>query len=129
MGKPLGKIMIAYGLFLLLIGVLGYLSNPEKAKTALLSGGTFGLLSIAWGVLLIRGARWAWVAAVTTTVLLSGVFLWRASVGWMAVSGGQTEKRTAAVLITTMLLGSLATLGLLIALRRRGADTLPPKLL
>lgn len=125
MNKPLGRVVIAYGLFLMGIGLLGFLSNPEKAKTALLSGGTFGLLSIAWGVLLIRGVRWAWGAAVTTAVLLSGVFIWRASVGWMAVSGGQTEKRTAAVLITVMLAGSLVTLGLLVGLRRRGADHPP----
>lgn len=119
MSKPIGKVVIAYGLFLALIGVLGFLSNPEKAKTALLSGGTFGLLSIAWGVLLVRGVRWAWGAAVATTVLLSGVFLWRASVGWLAVSGGQGEKRTAAILITVMLGGSLVTLGLLVVSRRR----------
>lgn len=119
--KPIGRVVVAYGLFLMLIGVMGFLSNPEKAKTALLSGGTFGLLSIAWGVLLIRGRRWAWAAAVATTVLLTGVFIWRASAGWIAVSGGQAEKRTAAVLITVMLAGSLVTLWLLIASRRATA--------
>jgi uncharacterized membrane protein (UPF0136 family) len=122
MSRTLGRIVIAYGLFLILIGILGYFSNPEKAKTALLSGGTFGLLSMAWGVFLIRDARWAWGAAVTTAVLLSGVFIWRASVGWIAVSEGQTEKRTAAVLITAMLVGSLVTIGLLVGLRRKAAN-------
>lgn len=43
--------LILYGAFLIVIGLLGYLSNPEKAKTALMSGGTFGALSILWGVL------------------------------------------------------------------------------
>jgi uncharacterized membrane protein (UPF0136 family) len=126
MNRRLGGIVIAYGLFLILIGVLGYLSNPEKAKTALLSGGTFGLLSIAWGALLLRGARRAWAAAAATTVFLSGVFIWRASVGWIAVSRGQGEKRTAALLITLMLAASLATLTLLLLARRRGGP-LPPK--
>ena len=42
---------ILYGAFLIVMGLLGYLSNPEKAKTALMSGGTFGALSIVWGVL------------------------------------------------------------------------------
>ena len=43
--------LILYGAFLIIMGLLGYLSNPEKAQTALLSGGTFGALSIVWGVL------------------------------------------------------------------------------
>jgi uncharacterized membrane protein (UPF0136 family) len=30
------------------IGLIGYFSNPEKARTALISGGTFGTLSIIW---------------------------------------------------------------------------------
>lgn len=42
--------LIFYGAFLIFMGLLGYLSNPEKAKTALMSGGTFGVLSILWGV-------------------------------------------------------------------------------
>jgi len=42
--------LIFYGGLLVLAGLAGYLSNPEKAKTALISGGTFGALSILWGV-------------------------------------------------------------------------------
>ena len=41
--------------YLIVMGLVGYLSNPEKAKTALMSGGTFGALSILWGVLGARG--------------------------------------------------------------------------
>jgi uncharacterized membrane protein (UPF0136 family) len=115
MNAFLGKAVVAYGVFLILIGVIGFLSNPEKAKTALLSGGTFGLLSAVWGVLVIRGARWARKAALATTVLLAGVFVWRAAVGWAAVAQGQSEKRTAAVLITVMLAGSLVIFCLLVA--------------
>lgn len=40
--------------------------------------------------------------------LLSGVFIWRASVSWMAVASGQSAKLTAAVLITAMGLASIA---------------------
>ncbi len=47
--------LILYGAFLIGCGALGYWSNPEKAKTALMSGGTFGALSILWGVLGARG--------------------------------------------------------------------------
>jgi hypothetical protein len=92
------------------MGLLGFLSNPEKAKTALMSGGTFGLLSILWGVLGARGFRWSRPAAITTTCLLTLVFLWRASVGWLTVIDGKREKLFAAGLITLMLVASVPML-------------------
>ena len=108
MNAKLGKGMIAYGLFLIAIGAAGYLSNPEKAATALMSGGTFGALSILWGWLMSRGVGWSlWAASATTTLLLI-VFAWRASVSWMAFAGGASEKLTAAILITLMGAASLA---------------------
>ena len=110
--------LIFYGCFLIVMGLLGYLSNPEKARTALMSGGTFGALSILWGVLLARGVRWSLPAAVTTTGLLAVVFVWRASVGWLAVLEGQAEKRFAAGLITVMLAASIAMLLRLIKTRK-----------
>ena len=102
--------LILYGAFLFVMGLLGYWSNPEKAKTALMSGGTFGALSILWGVLGARGVRWSLSAAFVTTGLLTMVFAWRASVGWLAVLDGKSEKLFAAVLITAMLTGSLLML-------------------
>lgn len=108
--NKLGTWVIGYGAFLIAIGVIGYLSNPEKAATALVSGGTFGLLSLAWGVLLRRGKEWARWAALATTGFLTVVFAWRATVSWLAVQGGQSEKLVAAVLITAMGVASLATL-------------------
>jgi len=105
--------LILYGGFLIAMGLLGYLSNPEKARTALLSGGTFGALSILWGVLGARGTRWVVPAAVGTTALLTLVFAWRATVGWQAVIEGQPEKRFAALLLTTMLAASAVLLPVL----------------
>jgi uncharacterized membrane protein (UPF0136 family) len=102
--------LIFYGAFLILCGLLGYLSNPEKAKTALMSGGTFGALSIVWGVLGARGFRWSLPAALVTTALLTLVFAWRASVGWLAVIDGKREKLFAASLITLMLAASVLML-------------------
>ena len=102
--------MIFYGAFLMVMGLLGFLSNPEKAKTALMSGGTFGLLSILWGVLGARGFRWSRPAAIVTTGLLTLVFVWRASVGWLAVLDGNREKLFAAILITLMLAASVPML-------------------
>ena len=110
--------LIFYGGFLILLGMLGYLSNPEKAKTALMSGGTFGALSIVWGVLGARGVRWSLPAALATTGLLALVFAWRASVGWLAVIDGKREKLFAASLITLMLVASVLMLLCLLKSRK-----------
>jgi uncharacterized membrane protein (UPF0136 family) len=118
MNPKTARYLIFYGCFLIVMGLLGYLSNPEKAKTALMSGGTFGTLSILWGALGARGVRWSLLAAVTTTGLLVVVFFWRASVGWLAVLDGQAEKRFAASLITAMLAASIAMLFRLIKTRK-----------
>jgi uncharacterized membrane protein (UPF0136 family) len=122
MNQKLGSWMIGYGAFLIVMGAVGYLSNPEKAATALLSGGTFGGLSMAWGVLLRRGHDWARWGALATAGLLMVVFTWRASVGWFAVHAGQSGKLVAALLITAMGLASLATLRVLTSSRRSGVS-------
>ena len=102
--------LILYGAFLIVMGLLGYLSIPEKAKTALMSGGTFGALSLVWGVLGARGVRWTLPAAVVTTGLLALALVWRASVGWLAVIDGKRENIFAASLITLMLAASVLML-------------------
>jgi hypothetical protein len=123
MPTSLGKWMIGYGAFLVAAGVTGYLSNPEKAATALLSGGTFGGLSVAWGLLLLRGRGWAYPAALATTGLLTLVFAWRSTATWLAVSGGRPEKLFAAVLITAMFAASAVTIVVLLRARARRAAT------
>jgi uncharacterized membrane protein (UPF0136 family) len=110
--------LILYGGFLMLVGLAGYLSNPEKAKTALISGGGFGALSMLWGVLGARGVRWSLSAALTSTGLLAVVFGWRASVSWLAVLDGHRAKWFAASLITLMLAASIAMLIRLIKARK-----------
>jgi uncharacterized membrane protein (UPF0136 family) len=117
--------LIFYGSFLILAGLAGYLSNPEKAKTALVSGGTFGALSILWGVLGARGVRWSLPAAIVTTGLLALVFAWRASVSWLAVLDGNSEKLGVASLITLMLAASVVMLPVLFRARSsRKSETL-----
>jgi hypothetical protein len=121
MNKRNAVILMAYGAFLILIGLLGYLSNPEKAKTALMSGGTFGLLQIGLGLLAMRGWRPATVVAVGVAALLGLVFSWRATVSWMAVAGGNADKLVAAVLITSMLSATVVVAGLLWIGRKKSA--------
>lgn len=114
MNVKLGRWMMAYGTFLMVMGLVGYLSNPAKATTALISGGVFGGLSMLWGILLTRGQSWSRWTAIATTGLLTAVFVWRASVSWAAFSDGQAEKWVAATIISAMGLASLVMLALLV---------------
>lgn len=100
------------------MGFAGFLSNPEKAKTALMSGGTFGAISILWGMLGTRGVRWSLPAALATTGLLAAVFAWRAGVSWLAVFDSHGAKWFAASLLTLMLAASIAMLFRLIKARK-----------
>jgi uncharacterized membrane protein (UPF0136 family) len=113
-----GRWFLGYGGFLILCGLLGYLSNPAAAKTALISGGTFGLLSAAWGFWMLRGGgKPAWFAAAATTLLLLAAFTWRSVASWQAFFEGE-PKLIAAVLISAMWVGTVASLAVLWNSRR-----------
>lgn len=111
-----GKWFVGFGAFLILCGVAGFLSNPAGAKTALLSGGTFGALSIIWGVLLLRGMGWARLAGLAMTAFLALVFAWRATAGWMSYAAGE-PKFFAAALISLMFSGSVVTFAVIYSRR------------
>lgn len=122
--KSIATALIAYGAFLILAGLVGFLSNPEKAKTALMSGGTFGLLNIGLGILALRGWRPSASVALGVAAFLGLVFVWRSSVSWMAVSAGQSEKLVAATIISTMLAATVALIVYLLRARGRTAWSL-----
>ena len=106
----IGRWYIGFGLFLILCGLAGYASNPAAAKTALMSGGTFGTLSAIWGFWMLKGGRIAaFVAALLTTLMLCAAFSWRSVVSWQAFADGE-PKLFAAVLITSMLIASVASI-------------------
>ncbi len=106
--------LVLFGLFLILLGVMGYMTHPEKARTALIFGGGFGALWMLFGILSARGLRWSWPAALATTALLALVCLWRASLSWLAVADGQTEKAFASLIVSLMFAVSASMLFLLL---------------
>jgi uncharacterized membrane protein (UPF0136 family) len=116
--KSISKGLCVYGTFLIIVGLIGYLSNPEKAKTALLSGGTFGALNIALGWLGSRGWKRSIPIALVVCLLLGGVFTWRTIVSWMAHAEGQPDKLVPAVLISSMLMATVVMIMLLVRSRK-----------
>jgi hypothetical protein len=102
--------LIGYGAFVFLMGVLGYLSNPEKAGTALKSGGMVAGLSLVWAIGWWSQRRWALFGAAATLALVGAVFIWRSSVSWRAYFGGESQKLTAALLITAMFIATAVVL-------------------
>ena len=117
--KRIALALCGYGVFLMLAGLTGYLSNPEKAKTALLSGGTFGLLNLALAGLALRGWKPSVPIATGTAVFLGIVFTWRSIVSWVAFAGGQPEKRVAAMIISAMLAATILLVVFLFRARKR----------
>lgn len=107
--RQLGYTLIGYGIFLFIIGMVGFLSNPEAAKTALISGTVFGGLSCLFGVFLQRGKTKAAVPAIAMLAFLAIIFSWRSSASWRSVAEGE-PKLLAAVLISSMLAATILML-------------------
>lgn len=123
MNSQTAACLAIYGFFLLLLGVSGYFTNPEKAGTALISGGSFGALSILWGILGAKGIRWSKPAALLTSSLLGAACVWRGSLGWLAVANGQPQKALPALLITLMLAVAVASVLCLLKDRKPGVES------
>lgn len=107
------KLLLFYGLLLIALGVAGFLSNPEKAKTALITGGIFGGLSLLWSHLSQKN-QWSLYAAFFTTLLIFLATAGRAVISWKIVLAGHSEKTLVATLITLMSLSSLFVMPILI---------------
>jgi uncharacterized membrane protein (UPF0136 family) len=72
-------ILYFYGAFLILCGIISIVFIGMKAKTALASGGTSGVLSIVIGYFFTQGHNWAMVAGIFLSFALLCVFAWRST--------------------------------------------------
>jgi hypothetical protein len=70
-------LLFYYGLFLILCGITSVALIGMKAKTALISGGTAGIIAITIGHFISQGAAVAKVAGVLVCLMLFIVFCWR----------------------------------------------------
>lgn len=72
-------IPILYGTFLILCGIISVIFIGIKAKTALISGGTSGLLNISSGLLVYNSFTWGAYCSIFLTTALIIVFSWRST--------------------------------------------------
>jgi hypothetical protein len=119
--------LLGYGAFVFTMGVIGYLSNPEKAATALKSGGMVAGLAVVWAMGWWGQRRWALFGAAATLGLVGLAFIWRSTVSWMAYFSGESQKLTAALLITAMLVATVVVLPKVIAGLRASRRALAPE--
>jgi uncharacterized membrane protein (UPF0136 family) len=73
------SLLYFYGTFLILCGITAVTFIGMKAKTALISGGTSGLLAIAIAFFLSKGYEAMAIFGIVLSVGLLGVFAWRST--------------------------------------------------
>lgn len=77
--QSLSSLLYFYGIFLIVCGIAAVLFIGAKAKTAVISGGTSGLISCAIAYLVSNSTAWAPIAGVFVAFALFIVFSWRSS--------------------------------------------------
>ena len=77
--SPLVNLLLFYGLFLIISGIVSVIFIGMKAKTALMSGSIAGGLILATAFLVSEGAATAAYAGLFLALALFIVFSWRAT--------------------------------------------------
>lgn len=72
-------LLIVYGLFLIVCGIVSVILIGLKAKTALASGGVSGLIAMTLGWLVMKQNATAQMAGIVLTLALLIVFSWRSA--------------------------------------------------
>jgi len=109
MNKPIGLQLVVYGLLLAGLSLLTNHWAPALARPTLITGLAGGALCLLWGVLALLGnRRKAW--SLLTLIPVSFVMLSQTVTTWLAGSEAVPERRTVAVVITTMFALSIAML-------------------
>jgi hypothetical protein len=75
----LTPLLYFYGFFLIVCGVVSVIFIGAKAKTAVMSGGTSGVISIVIGYLISIDTNGARMAGIVVSLALFIVFAWRSA--------------------------------------------------
>lgn len=73
------NVMAFYGIFLISCGITAVTFIGPKAKTALISGGTSGLISLVISYLFFKNIQGAHIAGIILPLALFIVFSWRST--------------------------------------------------
>ena len=73
------SLLFYYGVFLIFCGIASVALIGWKAKTALVSGGSSGVIAITIGHFISQGSGVAQVAGLLICLALFGVFCWRSA--------------------------------------------------
>ena len=109
MNKTLGFELIVYGVLLAGLSLLTNHIAPAMARPTLVTGLAGGALCVLWGVLALLGNRRK-VWAMLTLIPISYVMLSQTVTIWMEGIQDVTGRRTAALVITVMLVFSIGML-------------------
>jgi hypothetical protein len=110
------KNFVFHGFYLLVVSIVAVMYNPHTgafgfnpaAKSALIVGGSFAVISFFWAYIYSRSAhRAAVVGAIVTTLLLFAGTIPRALGEWGGVASGDTVRWFAAATITLVIVGSV----------------------
>lgn len=93
--------LIAYGVFLIATGIIGYEITRETSTSAIANGIVFGSLMIVMGILHQHGRPWTTPASFIATLIFTLTFFWRGIVQWRDVFNG-ADRIAVAVLLTVM---------------------------
>jgi len=109
--------LIAYGLFLIACGLVGYELTAESSQSSIVNGSAAGVLITILGFVYRSGRPWVIPATLSATGIFTVTFLWRTVVQWSQVASGDADHFSVAILLSTMLVTSLLVLRLLIRSR------------
>jgi hypothetical protein len=99
------KVLLAFGVFLVVAGVVGWASTgfTSRGKTAIVMGSATGTIMLLCGVA-AGSVKWRTLGervGLGFAVMFGGVFVWRAVMAWLQVAEG-LPKVPVAVLLSTM---------------------------
>ena len=106
--RRVSVVLILYGLFLLVSGLVGYQLTHEHSTSSLFNGSVFGALLVMLGVLHRMGRMWTLPASISACGIFSLTFLWRGILQWNSVTSGQSDHLGIAILLSVMALVSVA---------------------